>query len=233
MSNIGNIIDGLKGKSSSSYGFVHESEEWKMIAGVRTKVDKDGKVIDEKDKKLIEKRLGKTIDEASEEDETKEEIDEDEWKTMHGAHILVDDKGGIKAGGPKEMRKKASKEEIKKGVEDANKKSEKEVKKVPYAEAHKQENLDHLHKNSDTAKKYNLFKESDNPYGVKNVVDVDKKAAAKLLDDVADKYDKHETISDDEKECLKALCMAGTTLGKGKVFSQDDKDFIKKSILEM
>ena len=165
-------------------------------------------------------------------------VSEDDWKTMHGAHILVDKEGDIIAGGPEDKRKKVSKKDVEAGVKDANakskeKESKKEVKNVPYSEAHKQENLDHLHKNSDTAKKYGLFKESDNPYGVKNVVDVDKEAAAKLLDDVEAKNDRHEPISDDEKECLKALCMAGTTLGKGKVFSQEDKDYIKQAILGM
>lgn len=37
-----------------------------------------------------------------------EGVYEDDWKTMHGAHILVDDNGSIKAGGPPSMRKGSS-----------------------------------------------------------------------------------------------------------------------------
>lgn len=46
--------------------------------------------------------------------------DEGQWKTMRGNHILVDDKGGILAGGPKSMRKKISADELKREVKDAN-----------------------------------------------------------------------------------------------------------------
>ena len=50
-------------------------------------------------KKKIEQRIGK-------------KLDEDEWKTMHGAHILIDNDGDIIAGGPESMRKKKSKKEV-------------------------------------------------------------------------------------------------------------------------
>lgn len=67
---IGDIIDGLKGETSTQYGRLNEST-----------------------------------------------INEDEWKTMHGAHILIDGDGDIIAGGPKEMRKNVngnSKKEVSK-----------------------------------------------------------------------------------------------------------------------
>jgi len=35
-------------------------------------------------------------------------VNEDRWKTMHGAHILVDDNNNIKAGGPESLRKSGS-----------------------------------------------------------------------------------------------------------------------------
>lgn len=51
-------------------------------------------------------------------------VNEAQWKTMHGNHILVDDNGDILAGGPPEMRKKGvSKDDIKDAVKDANAKS--------------------------------------------------------------------------------------------------------------
>ena len=105
MSTAGNIIDGLKGKKVSGYGYVHESS------------------VSEINEAKIDKRLEKVIEFVND-----TEIDEDEWKTMRGAHILVDDKGGIKAGGPEKMREKASKEEIEAGVKDANAKSKKSNK---------------------------------------------------------------------------------------------------------
>jgi len=84
---ISNIIDGLKGEKVSQFGSIHESEV-----------------------KNIEVS---EVSEAGELDNTKE-VDEDEWKTMHGAHILIDTDGDIIAGGPKEMRKNASKSKVSK-----------------------------------------------------------------------------------------------------------------------
>lgn len=81
---ISNIIDGLKGEKVSQFGNIHESKV------KNTEVPK----IEELD--------------------ITEEVNEDEWKTMHGAHILIDTDGDIIAGGPKEMRKNASKSKVSK-----------------------------------------------------------------------------------------------------------------------
>ena len=45
---------------------MNESSGYKTIAGVAAKVDKDGKIVDEKVKKKIEQRIGKSLDEEKE-----------------------------------------------------------------------------------------------------------------------------------------------------------------------
>ena len=61
-----------------------------------------------------------------------ERLNEAQWKTMHGNHILVDDNGDILTGGPKSMRKKGvSKKDIKDAVKDANARSAAENVKKP------------------------------------------------------------------------------------------------------
>ena len=57
------------------------------------------------------------------------DIYEAQWKCMNGAAILCDDDGDILAGGPKEFQTKASKDEIKAAVKDANARSEAENEK--------------------------------------------------------------------------------------------------------
>lgn len=145
-------------------------------------------------------------------------IKEDKWKTMHGAHILVDSENNIKAGGPKEFRKPVDAESSK-------------VKKRDMKDYDDPECLKDLRNNSETAKKYGFLKSGkdrgrldDNTFKD----DIDKKAAIKFIDDMADKYDDGRSgkPSVDEIECMKALV-------RNNALSKEDKDFVKTNFLGM
>ena len=104
---------------------INESDDYKIVKKTEHgyphyEIYKNNKFISSED----------TREEAEKEIERlKQGIDEDEWKTMKGAHILINTDGDIIAGGPKSIRKEASKDEIKAGVQSANAKSKEENKK--------------------------------------------------------------------------------------------------------
>ena len=65
-SNVNAILEGLHVNEEEKEGM------YRTIAGVRAEVDKNGKIVDEKAKKEIEKRLGKKIDEDDVPEDNKE-----------------------------------------------------------------------------------------------------------------------------------------------------------------
>lgn len=74
-------------------------EGLKGAGGGKSDIEGDKKSSKEEIIKIIKSLIRKTS------------VNEDEWKTMHGAHILIDTDGGIIAGGPKSLHKKKDKEE--------------------------------------------------------------------------------------------------------------------------
>lgn len=151
-----------------------------------------------------------------------EDVDEDNWITIKGTHVLTDDSGDIKNEKLKkiETTSKDGKKSVK--AKDDTKKSVEKDYKNP-------DNLEKLRDTSPSAKKYGLFKSGKENGRLDSLVttdDIDKEAADKFLDDVADRYDNGKHPTEDEKECFKAL------LTNLKVFSKEDRRYIRDAFLD-
>jgi hypothetical protein len=153
-----------------------------------------------------------------------EDVDEDKWVTIKGTHVLTDDNGDMKND---KLKKKieATSKSGKKSVDAKKEGTEKSVEK----DYKNPDNLEKLKDTSPSAKKYGLFKSGKENGRLDSLVttdDIDKEAANKFLDDVADRYDHGKHPTEDEKECFKAL------LTNLKVFSKEDRRYIRDAFLD-